>query len=473
MTFPALTPSKRSFTPGEYPHTAFRSLNGFEGRVRHSSVMIGSSLRLSYVGLPEQDMLDILLHYQDTQGIYFSFALPADTLSGLTAADYTLTGFSWRYAAPPTVLDLPCDRYTVEVELESVESTPALISVGLRRTVSLGLVSGVAAASNGIEAQIGFIIDSGLAVFDGADFSVAVDYVDTGATGEGFGAGVSESIALSIAGGFPIVPASVIGASETISLSLDREADVLEMLGINSEIGISIVGGEAEVAGGVSDPDFALVQLLVPFDGANGSTVFVDVSNAARTITTINTAVHSDAQSKFYDTSGFFDRATNSRLSISSVAGLQAGANDFTIEAWIYPLTLPTQMGIARMSGSSFQLGYLFRTTTTRLSMLIGTGSSSFATATNTGILSTNTWQHVAFTKEGTTGRAFVNGVLRATNTSLPATVADNNGNFVIGTQLPTTSRDFDGYMQDLRVTMGLARYTATFTPPDEALPRQ
>lgn len=184
MTFPSLTPTNRSFTPGEYPHTPFRSLNGFEGRVRHSNVMIGSSLRLTYIGLTEQDMLDILLHYQDTQGIYLSFALPANTLSGLTAADYTLTGFSWRYATPPTVLDLPCDRYTVEVELESVESKAALISVGLRGRIELSLAAGTAGAANGIDAEIGLALNAGSFGVAGITESIGLTLADNGATGE-------------------------------------------------------------------------------------------------------------------------------------------------------------------------------------------------------------------------------------------------------------------------------------------------
>jgi len=153
-TFPALIPTRRSFTPGEYPHTPFRSLNGFEGRVRHSNVMVASTLNLTFVGLAEADLLDILLHYQDSQGIYFSFALPEDILSGLNAADFTLSGFSWRYASPPVVQDLPCDRYTVDVEFESVESKAALVLFGLRRTISVGLQTGGAFAANGFSKTI-------------------------------------------------------------------------------------------------------------------------------------------------------------------------------------------------------------------------------------------------------------------------------------------------------------------------------
>jgi hypothetical protein len=148
MSFPALIPSSRTFSPGDFSQTAFRALDGFEGRVRHSNAMSSSTLRLAYVGLTEQDMLSILLHYQDSQGVFLSFALPPDTLSGLTAGDFTLSGFSWRYASPPAVQDLPCNRYTIEVELESVNTAAAAAPVGLRRLIRFSLQPGNAEVLN-------------------------------------------------------------------------------------------------------------------------------------------------------------------------------------------------------------------------------------------------------------------------------------------------------------------------------------
>jgi hypothetical protein len=179
--------------------------------------MVGSSLRLSYVGLPEQDMLDILLHYQDTQGIYFSFALPADTLSGLTTADYTLTGFSWRYAAPPTVLDLPCDRYTVEVELESVESKAALVSVGLRGRVGLSLLGGGAFVANGINAEIGLALNAGGAGGTGITESISLAFADNGAVGGSGSAGLNQTISLELAAGRA---AAANGITEAVGITL-------------------------------------------------------------------------------------------------------------------------------------------------------------------------------------------------------------------------------------------------------------
>lgn len=128
-TFPALVPSSRTFTPGEYPNTAFRSWNGRENRARHSNVMRSSQLSLSFLALPESDLLAILAHYEDRFGEFLPFAIPSQLLSGVSAAaDYTLANYQWRYVEPPTVEDIPCtSRHNVEVTLESVSPEPVTV----------------------------------------------------------------------------------------------------------------------------------------------------------------------------------------------------------------------------------------------------------------------------------------------------------------------------------------------------------
>jgi hypothetical protein len=215
--------------------------------------MIGSSLRLSYIGLLEQDMLDILLHYQDNQGVYFSFALPPDTLSGLTAADYTLSGFSWRYATSPTILDLPCDRYTVEVELESVESKAALISVGLRGRIGLNLLGGSAFAANGIDAEIGLSLDGGTFGTSGFDYTIALAFADNGATGEALVSGASESITISLLSAETTGAVDVNGLSSQIDLLLEPGVGGVEAFadGFNESIALSIQDTGATAASAV------------------------------------------------------------------------------------------------------------------------------------------------------------------------------------------------------------------------------
>jgi len=105
-------------------------------------------------------------------------------------------------------------------------------------------------------------------------------------------------------------------------------------------------------------------------------------------------------------------------------------------------------------------------------------GSSWKFDDTTTGVgsaLSANTWYHLVVTRVGQIVTVYINGVsigtysLTASTTSLMTNDIRN----VVGINPDLTNQPFNGYIDDLRVTIGVARYTANFTPPKVALPRQ
>jgi hypothetical protein len=81
--------------------------------------------------------------------------------------------------------------------------------------------------------------------------------------------------------------------------------------------------------------------------------------------------------------------------------------------------------------------------------------------------LSTNTWYHIAVTRASGTLKIWLNGVQ-------DATVANSTNwsdtTFVVGAT-PNAVNFMTGYIDELRLTKGYARYTATFTVPDQAFP--
>jgi hypothetical protein len=148
-TFPALIPSSRTFTPGSYPNTAYQGVNGMENRVRHSNVLIDSTLQLEFIGLSEAQVLAILLHYQARRGPYGNFGLPAEVMSGVSnVADYSLQGYAWSYVEPPMVEDYPCGSHGVSVTLSSSVAPTADI-LPFTTTIAIGLSAGRGAAANG------------------------------------------------------------------------------------------------------------------------------------------------------------------------------------------------------------------------------------------------------------------------------------------------------------------------------------
>jgi hypothetical protein len=147
-TFPALNPSTRIFTPGDYPSSSFGSWSGSESRVRNSNIMQSSQLRLRFIGITEAQMLSIVTHYQGQDGSFEAFTLPSEIWSGTSnPADYGLTGYSWRYAegSPPSVDDMPCGGHDVEVLLVSAQLAGAT-TLTVNLTVNIALAAGVATA---------------------------------------------------------------------------------------------------------------------------------------------------------------------------------------------------------------------------------------------------------------------------------------------------------------------------------------
>lgn len=198
---PALIPSSRLFTPGDYPNTAFTALSGLEGRVRHSNVMLGSRLRLGFRSITEAELLELLAHYDAQHGQYAPFPIPSSFLTGVSAAgDYTLQNYQWRYVDAPVVVDIPCAGHNVTLELESVPAVGAAVISTLQRVVQVLFdAAGVSGVANGIQATIDVSIDDAGAGAGGANLTVTVG-IDAGVASAGAAvSGINQSIAVSIA----------------------------------------------------------------------------------------------------------------------------------------------------------------------------------------------------------------------------------------------------------------------------------
>jgi hypothetical protein len=199
-------------------------------------------------------------------------------------------------------------------------------------------------------------------------------------------------------------------------------------------------------------------QLLLNFTNAG----IID-GTMDNVLETVGNASVSTSVVKYGSGSLAFD-GTGDWLTMRGSVDLAFGTGDFTMECWAY-------------NTNSTQPQYLFMVDATG-GISMGFESGSFllgrrATATDlsyTYTIPINSWVHYAVTRSGTTARLFINGVQVASNTnSLNYTVT---GNTAVG-GVPTTSVSFYGYIDDFRITKGVARYLSNFTPPQVALPRQ
>jgi hypothetical protein len=147
-------------------------------------------------------------------------------------------------------------------------------------------------------------------------------------------------------------------------------------------------------------------------------------------------------------------------------------ADAFTIEAWIY-VTDNTgyntifHTGSGTVSDPSFTQWAVQPT-----GELNYYRSSTKVIASNQSEISNNTWYHVALTGDSGTLRLFIDGVLKSTVSNAASHYPSAGTDIHIGDRMSGASSvtPFGGYMQDVRITKGLARYTSTFTPPTAAL---
>ena len=205
------------------------------------------------------------------------------------------------------------------------------------------------------------------------------------------------------------------------------------------------------------DPYFANVSLLLRGDGANGSTTILDESYSPKTVTAVGNAQISTAQSKYGGSSILFD-GTGDYLTVASNAGFVFGTGDFTVELWIR--TADTAGGlVTRIAGGAGNWDLVLNVSSVYFQSQYN--ATNLYNRSATTILDNN-WHHLAVCRSGTSHRCFFDGVQQG------ATVTDSNnysgtGDLRIGSD---AYGDFNGYIDDLRITKGVARYTSNFTPP-------
>ena len=77
-----------------------------------------------------------------------------------------------------------------------------------------------------------------------------------------------------------------------------------------------------------------------------------------------------------------------------------------------------------------------------------------------------NAWNHFAFVKNGSVLTRYVNGVAKGTNTGITGTTTNTSPSIYIGIDTNGSSTPYNGYLDELRIAKGLARWNSNFTPP-------
>jgi hypothetical protein len=178
----------------------------------------------------------------------------------------------------------------------------------------------------------------------------------------------------------------------------------------------------------------------------------------------------STAQSKFGSSSIYFDGTGDCLLAPSS-PNFDFGTGNFTIEMWINFANV-TSTWQAIISRAYIITGgwRLYKNDANNQLRWYNSGTPLISTTGST--LSSNTWGHVAVVRNNGTTTIYIDGVNRG---SAADSTNYNPGNYAveIGKGVVTSEYPVTGYIDDLRITKGYARYNGNFTPPASALSTQ
>ena len=220
------------------------------------------------------------------------------------------------------------------------------------------------------------------------------------------------------------------------------------------------------------DVYYPQTSLLMHFNGTNGSTTMTDNSKNVLTVTATNGAAISTAQSKFGGASLSLD-GTNDYVSIPDNESLEPGTNNLTWEMWIKTTSSVQYATLYCRSPALFGSGMWSlminqaSSTAGDIALYLGNYSNSTPLLLTTGVsIRDDVWHHIAIVRNGSAWACYVDGTSRATGTFSGDIINIGSGPRIGADQY--YGRYFQGYIDELRITNGIARYTGNFTPPTE-----
>ena len=212
----------------------------------------------------------------------------------------------------------------------------------------------------------------------------------------------------------------------------------------------------------VLDQYYNSCSLLCHFDTINSAGRFIDNSRNNFVITSSGNVGLSTSQYKFGGSSGLFD-GTADYLTTKSDSSFGFGTGDYTIEAWVYPTSIRNGENLIYATDVTGGTSFGFNQT----QVYIGARGVAYDLQVTYTVVA-NVWTHLAATRQSGTVRIFANGSLISSGT---VTRNCPQGPGVIGDYPTLTGNGLTGYIDELRITKGVARYTANFTPPNAPFP--
>lgn len=191
------------------------------------------------------------------------------------------------------------------------------------------------------------------------------------------------------------------------------------------------------------------------------------------TVTTVGNPALVATTFKFGASSASFD-GDGDALVVANSPDFDFGSGDFTIEGFFNRNALPSvAFGlITKRNSNAFHAPFNLEVNSTGklVAQVSTTGTSWSATVTGSNVTSQGSFVHFALARAGGTLRLFVGGALHG-SAALSGALFQSEHPVVVGATDASGAYSLNGYLDALRITKGVARYTSAFTPPATAFP--
>lgn len=228
-----------------------------------------------------------------------------------------------------------------------------------------------------------------------------------------------------------------------------------------------------------TDPHWSSVRLLVSCDSLPPA----DKSSFATPITTNTTQPLLDTSIKKFGAASFTNGVVSRDCEVASTnnnVDIQAG-QPFTWECWLYfsavsvdtGNTLGSSAAIMESQGATdFILG-LARPSAGASPRIFFSQSNAFSGFYHQTDLQFNTWIHCALVREASNSIYLYADGVKSTSTVVNSAALDNGTSVGFSFLKRQIGDQYRIWMDEIRVTAGVARYTSSFTPPTTAFPTQ
>ena len=279
-------------------------------------------------------------------------------------------------------------------------------------------------------------------------------------------------------------PDTGVRISSVQEISATASAPVEEIVGVKS---LTLQSGSVNAEPDVgklfiedNGPD-SYTKLLLHFDGADEATSTTDSSDSGHTITMTGAKIDNGA-SVFGTSSAYFD-GTDDYIEVAKSSDLDLGTDAWTVEMWVYwedgSSTHEYIFYWGDGSATNLHLFAITLTNTEKVSAIQYDNANGPTTnvGSSNGDFPADQWNHLAVVYTGSVLNIYVNGTSVASQSVSLASLdysRRSNTKLLIGNRRYLTQYDnhFNGYLDEVRISKGIARYTSNFDPPTKQFGR-